>query len=172
MMHSGVVAFLCKKTDFNLFLYPVSYPRVKADRTMGVPIRSLQTSRTAGLLKTSPNLGAYFGNVRSVLEYGCVIWGGDALTPKGLILSNINFYLGYRRYYQQSRPAHLTSYHDLLHHFRFCFPLHVPQRRTMVGPALLLHVPSDPFHAAPYGFRASARNCVKQSCVAYRNQCD
>ena len=144
----------------------------KANRAMGVLIRSLQTCRTAGGLQTGPILAAYFGNVRSILEYGCVIWGGAAPTHLKRLDSIQHKFLSWLSYSQQSRPAHFTSYHDLLHHFKVsslekrrfqydvcfvhkvvcgkvdsayllgCFPLHVPQRRTRAGPAQLLHVPS------------------------------
>ena len=39
----------------------------KANRAMGVLMRSLQTGRTAGRLQTGPILAASFGNVRSVI---------------------------------------------------------------------------------------------------------
>ena len=51
-------------------------------------IRSLQTghaigqasSRSKFKFKPEPVLAAYHANVRSILEYGCVIWGGAAKT--------------------------------------------------------------------------------------------
>ena len=52
----------------------------KANRALGAMIRSFQTGHTAGRarrnLKPEPILAAYFGNIRSVMEFGCVIWGG------------------------------------------------------------------------------------------------
>ena len=47
---------------------------------MGIMIRSLQTGCHRGSLNARPILSAYFGNVPSVLEYGCVIWGGASKT--------------------------------------------------------------------------------------------
>ena len=55
---------------------------------LGVMIRSLQTghaigqasSRSKFKFKPEPVLAAYHANVRSILEYGSVIWGGAAKT--------------------------------------------------------------------------------------------
>ena len=90
----------------------------KANRALGVLIRSLQTSRTAGRLQTGPILAAYFGNVRSVLEYGCVIWGGVAPTQlKRLEKIQHKFLSWLARYTQQPRLSNTPSYHDLLQQF-------------------------------------------------------
>ena len=192
---------------------------------MGVLTRSLQTSRTAWRPQTGPILAACFGNVRSILEYGCVIWGGAAPTTHLKWLHSIQYkILPWLSYSQQSRPPHCISYRDLLHHFKVsslkkrrfqhdvcfvhrvvcgkvdstyllgCFPLHVPQRRNRAGSGHLLHVPfahhanketirpghfrrvalafkahvgrvaaAEPFHAAPYGFRASVRKFIRNN---------
>ena len=58
----------------------VNHSVAKVNRALGVMIRSLQTGCVRGTLKPEPILAAYFGNVRSILEYGCVIWGGAAKT--------------------------------------------------------------------------------------------
>ena len=58
----------------------------RANRMLGVMIRSLQTGHPLGRvrerfkLKPEPILAAYFSNVRSILEFGCIIWGGAAKT--------------------------------------------------------------------------------------------
>ena len=144
----------------------------KANRALGVLIRSLQTGRTAGRLQTGPILAAYFGNIRSILEYGCVIWGGAAPTHLKRLDRIQHKFLSWLSYAHTSRPAFSLSYHDLLKQFKVsslekrrfqhdvcfvhkvvcgrvdsafllgCFPLHVPQRRTRSGPAQLIHVPS------------------------------
>ena len=50
----------------------------KANRGLGVMMRSLQIGNARGVLKGETNLAAYFGKVRSVLEYGGMIWAGAA----------------------------------------------------------------------------------------------
>ena len=90
----------------------------KANRAMGVPIRSLQTGRTAGRLQTGPILAAYFGNVRSVLEYGCVIWGGAAPTHLKRLDRIQHKFLSWLSFFSRThRPYNSLSYQDLLHQF-------------------------------------------------------
>ena len=100
------------------FAAHVDFIVAKANRAMGVLMRSLQTGRTAGRLQTGLILAAYFGKVRSVLEYGCVIWGGAAPTHlkrldriQHKILSWLSFYA------QKHRPFNSLSYQDLLQQF-------------------------------------------------------
>ena len=54
----------------------------KANRLLGLLIRSIQvSSRTCGLrFDHAAALAAYKAHVRSVMEYGSVIWSGAALT--------------------------------------------------------------------------------------------
>ena len=90
----------------------------KANRAMGVLIRSLQTGRTAGRLQTGPILAAYFGNVRSVLEYGCVIWGGAAPTHLKRLDRIQHKFLSWLSFFSRNhRPYNSLSYQDLLHQF-------------------------------------------------------
>ena len=92
----------------------------KANGALGVLIRSLQTGRMmTGRLQTGPILAIYFGNVRSILEYGCVIWGVAAPTHlkrldriKHKFLSCLSFNS------QLCQPAHSLSYHEPLEHFK------------------------------------------------------
>ena len=73
-------------------------------------MRSLQTGRTAGRLQTGPILAAYFGNVRSVIEYGCVIWGGAAPTHlKRLDRIQHKFLSWLSLYVQRHRPSNSLS---------------------------------------------------------------
>ena len=86
---------------------------------MGVLIRSLQTGRAAGTLKTEPILAAYFGNVRSILEYCCVIWGGAAQTHlERLDRIQHKFLMWLAAHVHTSRPSITLSYHDLLTLFK------------------------------------------------------
>ena len=90
----------------------------KANRAMGVLMRSLQTGRTAGRLQTGPILAVYFGNVHSVIEYGCVIWGGAAPTHlKRLDRIQHKFLSWLSLYVQRHRSSNSLSYHDLLQQF-------------------------------------------------------
>ena len=50
----------------------------KANRALGVMIRSFQTGLPNKKFCKKTLRATYFANVRSILEYGCVIWGGAA----------------------------------------------------------------------------------------------
>ena len=50
----------------------------KANRALGVLIRSFQTGLPHKKFCKKTLQATYFANVRSILEYGCVIWGGAA----------------------------------------------------------------------------------------------
>ena len=97
----------------------INFTVSKANRAMGVMIRSLQTCRTAGRVQVGPILAAYFGNVRSILEYGCVVWGGAAPTHLKRLERIQHKFLSWLSYYDHaSRPLSFLTYHDLLKHFK------------------------------------------------------
>ena len=52
----------------------------RGNRALGLVIRSLQTGRGRTKYETGAIVAAYFANVRSVLEYCSVVWGGAAKT--------------------------------------------------------------------------------------------
>ena len=52
----------------------------KANRSLGILMRAMQTGMRSGTLKCEPILTAYYANVRATLEYCCVVWGGAADT--------------------------------------------------------------------------------------------
>ena len=52
----------------------------KGNRALGLLIRSFQTAGSRTRLKQSAVMAAYYANVRSILEYGSVIWAGAAKT--------------------------------------------------------------------------------------------
>ena len=52
----------------------------KGNRALGLLIRSFQTGCPKSKLQVSAVKAAYFANVRSILEYGSVIWAGAATT--------------------------------------------------------------------------------------------
>ena len=59
----------------------VDYAVRKANRALGLLIRTLQTGKNGRYPKTANQralLSAYYANVRSILEYGSVVWGGAA----------------------------------------------------------------------------------------------
>ena len=86
---------------------------------MGLLIRSLRTGRTAGRLQTAPILAAYSGNVRSILEYGCVIWGGAAPSHLERLDKIQHKFLTWLAFYAHaSQPSQSLSYHDLLKQFK------------------------------------------------------
>ena len=90
----------------------------KANRAMGIMIRSLQTGTDRGSLNCKPVLTAYFGNVRSVLEYGCVIWGGASKTHlERLDRIQHKFLIWLACFKNTSRLSHSLEYKDLLRSF-------------------------------------------------------
>ena len=91
----------------------------KANRALGLLIRSLQTGQRAGGLKTGPILTAYFGNVRSILEYGSVIWSGAAKTHLDRLEKIQHKFLIWLAFNTQSPPAPPSlAYSDLLERFK------------------------------------------------------
>ena len=52
----------------------------KANKVMGLIMRSMQTGYTVRAFSWKRILTAYYGNVRAILDYCCVIWGGAAKT--------------------------------------------------------------------------------------------
>ena len=56
----------------------VSQTICKANRALGILIRSFQTGLPRQKSHKETLLATNFANVRSILEYGCVIWGGAA----------------------------------------------------------------------------------------------
>ena len=146
----------------------------KANRALGVMIRSLQIGHTSGgvrrKLKPEPILAAYFGNIRSIMEFGCVIWGGAAKTHLDRLEKIQHKFLIWLASVSTRNSASL-SYSDLLESFKITtlanrriqydilfahklllgkidsalllgsFPLHVPARNTRAMSRSLLHVP-------------------------------
>ena len=81
-------------------------------------MRSFQTGIRPGKLRTAPVLTAYFANVRSVLEYGSVIWTGAAKTHTARVDRVQHKFLMWLLSHTSSRQATSLSYQNLLHHFR------------------------------------------------------
>ena len=62
------------------FAQHVDHAVKRANRALGLLMRSFQTGARPGKLRTSAVLTAYFANVRCILEYSSVIWAGAAET--------------------------------------------------------------------------------------------
>ena len=58
----------------------VSSVVAKANRSLGLLIRSFQTSLPKQKFDRKALLTAYYANIRSILEYGSIIWSGAAKT--------------------------------------------------------------------------------------------
>ena len=135
----------------------------QANRALGLLIRSFQTGSKGAKFETKSLLTAYYANVRSILEYGTVVWAGaakshtvrvDRVQHKFLMWLNSHCNI----------PCQSLSYSALSHHFGVpflssrrvqhdllflkglftgkinCaellgnFPLHVPSRSTRTIP--------------------------------------
>ena len=100
------------------FAEHINFTVSKANRALGAMIRSLQTGRTAGGLKAEPILAAYFGNIRSVLEYACVVWGGAASTHlERLEKIQHKFLMWLASKISPTQPPQSVAYDDLLASF-------------------------------------------------------
>ena len=89
-----------------------------ANRALGLLMRSLQTGQKAGTLNSrcEPIVTAYYGNVRSVLEFCCTVWGGAARVHLDRIEKGQHRFLVWlARYARSSLVTGTASYHDLLH---------------------------------------------------------
>ena len=62
------------------FAQHVDHVVKRANRALGLLMRSFQTGVRPRMFRTSAIMTAYFANVRSLLEYGSVIWTGAAET--------------------------------------------------------------------------------------------
>ena len=81
-------------------------------------MRSFQTGVRPGKFRTSAILTAYFANVRSILEYGSVIWTGAAETHTVRIDRIQHKFLIWLLSHSLSGYSPSISYENLLHHFR------------------------------------------------------
>ena len=90
----------------------------KANRSLGLLIRSFQTGRTGTKFDTSALLCAYFSNVRSILEYGSVIWAGAADTHTVRIDRVQHKFLMWLLMNTSSGTATSLAYDALLRHFQ------------------------------------------------------
>ena len=135
----------------------------QANRALGLLIRSFQTGSRRAKFDTKSLLTAYYANVRSVLEYGTVVWAGAAKSHSVRVDRVQHKFLLWLNNHSSS-PCQSLSYPDLTHHFGVPllsarriqhdllflkglftgktnsaellekFPLHVPPRSTRTTP--------------------------------------
>ena len=98
----------------------------KANRALGVLIRSFQRANPRGYVKAASVLTSYFAYVRSNMEYCCVIWGGAARTHTDRLDRIEHKFLMWLNAHCRSR-SHSLAYADLLSHFKLTS---VSARRT------------------------------------------
>ena len=90
---------------------------VKANRALGVLIRSYQRATPRGHLNVSSVLASYYAYVRSNLEYCSVIWNGAAAVHTDRVSRIEHKFLMWLNAHCQTQSRSL-SYADLLKHFR------------------------------------------------------
>ena len=90
----------------------------RANRSLGLLCRSFQTGARRTSFNKSALMCAYFSNVRSVLEYGCVIWAGAADTHTVRIDRVQHKFLIWLLCNTASGRATSLTYDDLLKHFQ------------------------------------------------------
>ena len=96
----------------------INFAVSKANRALGVLIRSLQTGSNRGSFNCNPILSAYFGNIRSVLEYGCVIWGGACKTQLDRLEKiQHKFLIWLSSFKNTPNQPHSVDYKDLMQSF-------------------------------------------------------
>ena len=90
----------------------------RCNRMLGLVIRSMQLSRrhSRARLDHGAMLCTYYAHVRSILEYGCVVWAGAAVTHlKRMEKVQHRFLVWLAR--NSDRPSNSTDYCTLLSHF-------------------------------------------------------
>lgn len=89
-----------------------------ANRALGVYLRSLQTSRSVagGHFSPGPLLTAFNAHVRSIIEFGSVIWAGAARTHL-LRLERVQHKMLMWLATNSTRPSSSLGYDHLLTHF-------------------------------------------------------
>lgn len=100
------------------FAQHVDHAVKRANRALGLLMRSFQTGIRPGKFRRSAVLTAYFANVRSILEYGSVIWTGAAKTHTARIDRVQHKFLMWLLSHTSSEHVPSLSYENLLPHFR------------------------------------------------------
>ena len=145
----------------------------RANRALGLLIRSFQVGTNAAKFSRSAVLAAYFANVRSILEYCSVVWAGAANTYTVRVDRVQHKFLIWFLTHTSSGQVNSLSYGDLLLHFKipslasrrvqhdllFCRNI---LRGKVDSPVLL---ESFPFHVAPRSTRAVSLLAVPRARV-------
>ena len=105
------------------FATHVSHIVTRANRALGLMIRSFQTGSKRSKFRRASLLAAYFANVRSILEYFSVIWSGAADSHTVRVDRVQHKFLTWLLTHTSGQTPSL-SYRDLLHHF------HLPSLRA------------------------------------------
>ena len=100
------------------FQYHVDNIVCKANRALGVMMRSFQCGRRTRFSRTAL-IAAYCANVRSVLEYGSVVWGGAARSHTERIERVQHKFVMWLSAHVYGAPQSL-EYSRLLSHFSLC----------------------------------------------------
>ena len=90
----------------------------RANRSLGMLFRSFQTGAGRSKFDRNALMCAFFSNVRSILEYGSVIWTGAADTHTVRIDRVQHKFLIWLLSNTASGHASSLEYRDLLNHFR------------------------------------------------------
>ena len=142
------------------FAAHISQTVCKANRALGIFIRSFQTGLPRQKFDKKTLLASYFANVRSILEYGCVVWGGAAKSHTERLERVQHKFMIWLASRARDVTAQSLGYRELLRTFDVpslearrlqydlmfvrnvyggsidssylveCFPLHVPSRAT------------------------------------------
>ena len=91
----------------------------KSNMSLGLLMRALQTGCRGTRFQSKPVTTAYYANVRSVLEYCSVVWGGAAKTHMDRIERVQHKFLMWLSTHTFGAPQNL-DYGRLLSHFSFC----------------------------------------------------
>ena len=86
----------------------------RANKVNGIVMRSMQSGSNIGILNWKSILTAFYGNVRALLEYCCVIWGGAAKSHLDRIERVQIRFLRWRYYYVNRRGAPSYIYYSRL----------------------------------------------------------
>ena len=90
----------------------------RANRSLGILIRSFQTDSRQPKFDRTALLAAYFSSVRSILEYASVIWTGAADSHTVRVDRVQHKFLMWLSHHSSSGPTSSLSYPDLCRHFK------------------------------------------------------
>ena len=116
----------------------------QANKALGVMMRSFQSGARRARYNDRTLLATYFAVVRSILEYGCVVWAGAAKSHTERVDRVQHRFLMWLNNHTNS-PCHSLSYHDLLNHFKITT---LSARRVQYDLLFLRHVFSGKIDSA------------------------